>query len=226
MASWMMKTESIFKSFGSGDKELKVLKDISIEIEEGSLTILKGTSGSGKTTLLNIIGGLDNPTSGDVILEDKNLTKMKKKERESYQMGKISYIFQSVALLSKLTAYENVEIGLRIAGLKPKERDERAKHCLKLVGLSQRMYHFPHEMSGGEQQRVAVARALAIGSKLILADEPTAELDSHTGLKIIEIFKKLVEEEGVTVIMTTHDPDIMEFASRVYTLEDGVVVNE
>lgn len=226
MAKCMMKTTAIYKSFGSGDHEVKVLKDINIEIEEGSLTILRGTSGSGKTTLLNILGGLDDPTSGEVHFEDKNFTKMKGKERESYQMGKISYIFQSVALLSKLTAYENVEIGLRIAGLKHKEREERAKHCLKIVGLSGRMTHFPHEMSGGEQQRVAVARALAIGSKMILADEPTAELDTQTGLKIIQIFKDLIEKEGVTVIMTTHDPDVMEFANQVYTLEDGVVVNE
>lgn len=226
MTDWIMKGENISKSFGTGDKEVKALNNVTIDIKRGSLTILKGSSGSGKTTLLNILGGLDQPTVGKVYFDDRELTSMKHKKREAFQLGKIGYIFQSVALISKLTAYENVDIALRIIGMKSKERHDKCVKYLSLVGLGQRLKHYAYELSGGEQQRVAIARSLAVGHDLILADEPTAELDVKTGLKVIKIFKNLIEQEGATIIMTTHDPDLLSIADCIYTLKDGVIIDE
>ncbi len=200
------------------------LKGISMSIEENKLTILKGRSGSGKTTLMNIIGALDYPSSGQVFFGDDDIVKLSEDKRDLIRRRDIGFIFQSVALVSMMTAYENVEFGLRISGYPLKERRERAETCLQLVGLSKRSHHLPTELSGGEQQRVAIARAIAHKPKVIFADEPTAELDTNTGLQVVKIFKDLVERDNATIVMTTHDPGLMEIADKVYEIEDGALL--
>lgn len=214
-------TKGINKIFPlpNGEK-LHVLKNMDLEVPEGKLTILKGRSGSGKTTLMNLLGALDNPTSGEVFFENDNISKMSERKRCRFRRKKIGFIFQSVALIPTMTAYENVEYMLRLAGVK-KNRKDRVVECLRMVGLASRMNHMPQELSGGEQQRVAIARAFVHKPKVIFADEPTAELDTNTALQIVKIFKNLTDKEGVTIVMTTHDTGLMEIGDKVYELEDG-----
>ena len=202
------------------------LKDINVKIEEGKLTMLRGRSGSGKTTLMNLLGALDQPTSGKIYFKDQEITALSETKRDLLRRGEMGFVFQSVALISNMSAYENVEFGLRLAGAPAAERRERAEQCLELVGLGKRMTHRSHELSGGEQQRVAIARAIAHKPGLIFADEPTAELDTNMGLLVMQLFKKLVAEEGLTILMTTHDPNMVELADHVYVLDDGVIVDE
>ena len=221
----IIRAENIGRRFVTGKEAVNALKGINISVEKRKLTILKGRSGSGKTTLMNIFGVLDMPTEGRVYFEDKDISVLSEKSRDDLRRINIGFVFQSVALVSMMSAYENVEFGLRVAGYNPKERKMRSEECLGFVGLAKRMHHRPHEMSGGEQQRVAIARAIAHKPKIVFADEPTAELDTHMGLQIVRLFKELVEEEGITVLMTTHDPGMMEIADKVFTLEDGEVVD-
>jgi putative ABC transport system ATP-binding protein len=218
-------TDKLNRLFSVGDQKIHVLKDINLAVDSGTLTILKGRSGSGKTTLMNLLGALDTPSSGKIIFDGADITEMSEKQKDEVRRLKMGFVFQSVALISMMSAYENVEFGLRIAGFDPKYRKQRSEECLELVGLEKRMHHKPQEMSGGEQQRVAIARALAHKPRIIFADEPTAELDTHMGLKIVTLFKKLVEKEGITILMTTHDPGMMEVADKVYALEDGEIAN-
>ena len=201
------------------------LKGISLTVEEGQLCILKGRSGSGKTTLINILGALDYPTEGEVYFENLNITKTKTHDRDLIHREKMSFVFQSVALISMMTVYENVEFSLRIANVPINQRKKRVEECLSMVGLSQRINHLPAELSGGEQQRVAIARAIAHRPKVIFADEPTAELDTNTGLQVVQIFKDLIRKENTTIVMTTHDPGLMEVADKIYELEDGVLIH-
>lgn len=200
-----------------------VLKDINMEIPEGQMTILKGRSGSGKTTLLNLLGALDYPVSGSILFEDKEITGLNSKERALLRRNKIGFVFQSIALIPMMNAYENVEYALRLAEFKENKKD-RVTECLKAVGLAERMMHFPEEMSGGEQQRVAIARAVAHRPSVIFADEPTGALDTNTGLQVMKLFRELVEKEHITVVMTTHDPNIMRLGDRGYELEDGEII--
>ncbi|HWT27068.1 MAG TPA: ABC transporter ATP-binding protein [Mobilitalea sp.] len=217
----IIKTIGVNRYFPIPDGDpLHVLKNINMEIPQGKLTILRGRSGSGKTTLMNILGALDTASSGDVLFDNENLSKMSERKRCRLRRQMIGFIFQSVALIPTMTAYENVEYALRLAGIK-KSRKDRVNECLKMVGLGPRMYHMPQELSGGEQQRVAIARAIAHKPKIIFADEPTAELDTNMALQIVKIFKNLTEKEGITVVMTTHDTGLMDFGDRVYELEDG-----
>ena len=213
-------TESVKQSFpvASGG-EFVVLHDISIQIPEGKLTILRGRSGSGKTTLMNILSALDYPKAGEVIFDGNNLEKMSDAQREEFRKTNVGFVFQSVALIPMMTAYENVEFLLRLAKY-PGNKRKRAEECLKLVGLGQRMHHMPQELSGGEQQRVAIARAIAHKPRIIFADEPTAELDTATGLQVMKIFRELIQKEGVTIVMTTHDMGLLEIADCIYHLED------
>lgn len=204
--------------------ELHVLRDISFTVPEKKLAILKGRSGSGKTTLINLLGALDSPTSGEILIDGNNISAMNESEKELFRRKTIGFVFQSVSLIPMMSAYENVEFALRLAGIK-EERKERAIQCLKMVGLSGRMNHMPAEMSGGEQQRVAIARAIAHKPKVIFADEPTAELDSQTAATVVKLFKELVEKEDVTIIMTTHDQGLMGAGDVVLELEDGEIVN-
>ena len=223
MEEYLLETRQLGKCFGSGEREFWVLKDLNVTIPRGKLTILKGRSGSGKTTLMNQLGALDTPSTGDVLLEGRSILGMSDKEKTDLRRKKMGFVFQSVALMPMMTARENVELALRLAGIR-EDRRARVEECLGMVGLSKRADHFPQEMSGGEQQRVAIARAVAHKPLLILADEPTAELDTDTGLKVMRIFRELCEKEGVTVIMTTHDQGLMELADLAYELSDGQAV--
>lgn len=222
----IIKTENLCRQFKSGNEVVHALKNINISIMPNALTILRGRSGSGKTTLINLLGAIDQPTSGSIFFGDEDITKIPEGKRDELRRTTIGFVFQSGALISNMTAYENVEFGLRIAGYKSNERKGRAEECLNVVGLSKRMSHFPHELSGGEAQRVAIARSVAHWPKVIFADEPTAALDTNMGLQVVKAFKDMVEKEGLTVIMTTHDPNMIEIADYVYTLQDGEVVNE
>lgn len=224
MAS-LIRTENITRSFPSGDgQEIQVLKGLTLDIPAGKLTLLKGRSGSGKTTLMNILGALDPPTSGRIWFGEEELTAMSEEARGKLRRRRIGFVFQSVALIPMMNAYENVEFALRLAGSRDNWR-ERTMECLKMVGLSQRADHMPQEMSGGEQQRVAIARAIAHKPDVIFADEPTAELDTHTGLQVVRIFKELCANEGITIVMTTHDTGLMDIGDRVYELEDGAIIH-
>jgi putative ABC transport system ATP-binding protein len=197
------------------------LKGIDLDIPEGKLTILKGRSGSGKTTLLNILSALDDASEGSVVIEEQELSELKDKEKlRRYDIG---FVFQSVALIPIMNAYENVDFGLRLAEYEG-NRDARIKEVLNMVGLGGRMYHMPNQMSGGEQQRVAIARAVAHKPKVIFADEPTGALDTASGLTVMKLFKDLVAKEGITIVMTTHDPNLMELGDVVYEIEDGEIV--
>lgn len=224
--SIILSTKDVCRDFTTGNNiVVNALKNISIDIEEGKLTVLRGPSGSGKTTLINILGALDKPSSGEVLFNGKDITKLPEKKRDSLRRYDMAFVFQSIALVSSMTAYENVEFGLRLAKVPYSERDKRTREVMKNVGLEKRMFHRPGELSGGEQQRTAIARAIAHRPKIIFADEPTAELDSATSLRIVKLFKELVEKEGMTIVMTTHDPSMMEVADKVYTLEDGEIVD-
>ena len=207
----------------AGGETFWALKGIDLAIPEGKLTILRGKSGSGKTTLMNIISTLDLPTEGTIWFQEKEICSMREREREKLRRNQIGFIFQSVALVPMMTACENVEFALRLSGYQG-DRKARAQEALKLLGLGNRLDHLPQELSGGEQQRVAIARAIAHKPKVIFADEPTAELDTNTGLQVIKIFKNLLETEGVTIVMTTHDTEIMKLGDKVYQLEDGELV--
>jgi putative ABC transport system ATP-binding protein len=223
--SEIIRTEGLVRDFRSGSTVVHALKNVSIQLEKGKLTILRGRSGSGKTTLINLLGALDKPDSGVIQFNGKNITAAGEHTKTQLRRKNMGFVFQSVALISMMSAYENVEFGLRIAGYDKKKRSERAKECLSLVGLAKRMDHRPQELSGGEQQRVAIARAIAHKPDIIFADEPTAELDTHMGLQVVKLFKSLVESEGLTVVMTTHDPSMIEIADHVLTLEDGEIAD-
>lgn len=223
----VLSCENVKRAFTTADQTFWALKGVSLNIEKGKLTILKGRSGSGKTTLINILGALDYPTEGSVIFDGQDITKASEASRDKLRRSQMGFIFQSVALVSMMTAYENVEFGLRVSGRYKNgaERKDRAEHMLSMVGLSQRMRHLPQELSGGEQQRVAIARAIAHHPKIILADEPTAELDTTLGLQVIKVFRELVDTEGVAILMTTHDPGLQELADKLYEIEDGELIN-
>ncbi|MDE6874422.1 MAG: ABC transporter ATP-binding protein [Lachnospiraceae bacterium] len=219
----MIETKNVCREFPiAGGEPFQALKNISVKIPKGKLTILRGKSGSGKTTLINIIGALDTPTSGEVFLDGKNIVGVSDKEREQLRRQKIGFVFQSVSLIPMMTVYENVEFALRLSNYKG-DRKKRVEECLHLVGLGKRMQHMPQELSGGEQQRVAIARAIAHKPQVVFADEPTAELDTATSLAVIKLFKDLVQGQGVTIVMTTHDMALMNAGDMVYTLEDGSV---
>ena len=200
--------------------EFQALADICAEIPAGVLTILKGRSGSGKTTLLNIVGALDVPTSGSVLIGGQDVCRLSERARENLRRTRVGFVFQSVSLIPTMEAFKNVEFSLRLAGVK-KGRGERVEECLKMVGLGNRMHHMPAEMSGGEQQRVAIARAIAHRPRIILADEPTAELDSAMAAEVAHLFQEMTRREHVTIVMTTHDTGLMDAGDMVIELENG-----
>ena len=220
----MITVKGLKKGFPiAGGDTFWALKGMDLEIPKGKLTILKGRSGSGKTTLMNILSALDYPTEGEVFFRGDNIVQMNESARSLLRRMKIGFVFQSVALIPMLSAYENVEFALRMAKYKG-DRRARAEECLKMVGLGNRMNHMPQELSGGEQQRVAIARAIAHRPEILFADEPTAELDTNTGLQVVKIFKELCAAEEVTIVMTTHDTGLMEVGDVIYQLEDGELV--
>ncbi len=220
----ILRTAALCREFQSGHETVRVLQNINIEIMRGSLTMLKGRSGSGKTTLINLLGALDRPTSGQVFFEDQEIVSLPDRRRDHLRRRHMGFVFQSVALISSMTAYENVEFGLRIAGFDARLRRKRVEEVLEMVGLDKRMKHRTQELSGGEQQRVAIARAIAHRPAVIFADEPTAELDTTMGLQVVGLFRSLTEKEGLTIIMTTHDPNMIELANQVFSLDEGVQV--
>ena len=202
---------------------IPALRGINLNVEAGSFVTLKGRSGSGKTTLLNCLAGLDKPTSGSVLVLGHDLMKMSDEELTGWRREQIGLVFQSFGLLPTLSAYENIELLLRIKGDEYEARNKRALECLEIVGLSKWKDHRPYEMSGGQQQRVAIARALANHAQLILADEPTGELDSKTTRELLLFFRELVESQHITMLMVSHDALVDQYVHQVLTLKDGVI---
>ena len=223
----MIEARNITRMFPVGGGEFYALRHVDIDIPAGKLTILKGRSGSGKTTLMNILSALDTPTEGDVSFDGQAYSEMGKVQKEQLRRGEIGFVFQAVALIPIMNAYENVDFAMRLAaqGLSAKAVDERIKETLAFVGMEDRMRHMPGQMSGGEQQRVAIARAVAHRPKVVFADEPTGALDTESGLRVMQLFRNLIEREGVTIVMTTHDPNLMELGDVVYELEDGEIID-
>jgi len=217
----LVRVEDVSRTFEVGHQTINALKNVSFEVTSGEFVAVIGRSGSGKTTLLNVIAGLDKATSGHVFIGGHDVSSMSDKELTELRRHKLGFVFQSFGLLPLLSAYENVEIALRIAGAPIRERGRRTRELLDLVGLGRRSHHRPYELSGGEQQRIAIARALANKPTLILADEPTGELDSTTATQIFQLLQDVIEQEGVTIITTTHDRLVMEKARRVIELADG-----
>ncbi|TLS49491.1 ABC transporter ATP-binding protein [Paenibacillus antri] len=220
----MIRARGVTRVFGRGGSAVHALRGVDLTVPAGKLVALRGRSGSGKTTLINLLGTLDRPTDGMIELDGVDTTRLTDRQRDELRRTRIGLIFQSYALVPYMSGLENVEFGLRLSGVTPSASRDLAEKALSLVGLKKRMHHRPFELSGGEQQRVAVARAIAHRPKLVLADEPTAELDSRTGLSIVGLFRELVENEGLSIVMTTHDPAMMEIVDHVYALEDGVIV--
>jgi putative ABC transport system ATP-binding protein len=222
----LLDVRDVRKSFASCGGRIEVLKGIGLSIEEGRLTMLRGRSGSGKTTLLNLLGGLDRPSEGEVYFRGQPLHARTDKELTVLRRREIGFVFQSYALLPLLTAWENVELSLRMAGASRSEWKERTARCLELVGLTKRADHRPTELSGGEQQRVAIAKAVAHRPALLLADEPTAELDTRTAARMIAVFRDIIEAERIAICMTTHDSKLWEAADVVYHMADGRISSE
>ena len=220
----LVRVENLSRTFEAGGQTINALRDVSFEVNRGDFVAVIGRSGSGKTTLLNIVAGLDRPSCGSVFIEDADVSAMSDSQLTELRRHKIGFVFQSFGLLPLLSAYENVEVALRIAGAGIRERSRRSHELLELVGLTRRANHRPYELSGGEQQRVAIARALANRPALILADEPTGELDSTTAATIFQLLLDVIEREGVTIITTTHDRLVMEQAQRVLELADGALL--
>lgn len=223
----IIEARNITRMFPVGDGEFYALKHVDIDIPAGKLTILKGRSGSGKTTLMNILSALDTATEGDISFDGQAYSGMEEAQKEQLRRKEIGFVFQAVALIPIMNSYENVDFAMRLAepGLTAKEIDERIRETLALVGMEERMRHMPGQMSGGEQQRVAIARAVAHRPKVVFADEPTGALDTESGLRVMQLFRNLIEKEDVTIVMTTHDPNLMELGDVVYELEDGEIID-
>lgn len=219
--------QNIKRYFKAGDgTTVHALDGVSMEIKKGTLAILKGRSGSGKTTLLNILSALDMPTDGSVQFLDKNLEQMTEKDREMLRRYEMGFVFQSIALIPTMTAYENVEFALRLAknDVINENTHDRVSELLERVGLSKRMDHMPDQLSGGEQQRVAIARAVVHRPKVVFADEPTGALDTASGFEVMRLFRELIDDEDITIVMTTHDPNLIELGDEVFELSDGIVI--
>ncbi len=222
----VVKIENITRTYQIGKLETHALRGVSLTINNGEFTALVGPSGSGKTTLLQMIGCLDQPTSGRINIDGKEVTSLNRNQRADMRKGHIGFIFQFFALIPTLTAYENVEMPLLLNGHSPKERRDRVMELLKAVDLTERANNRPDQLSGGQQQRIAIARALAPKPALVLADEPTANLDTENGKHVMDLMQKLNKDTGVTFIFATHDPRVIHYAKRVVTLEDGLIVKD
>lgn len=221
----VIELKDIVKSYQMGDTVVYALNHVTVNFEKGKFTSIVGPSGSGKSTMMNILGCLDRPTSGEYILEGKNIANYTDDELAHTRNQKIGFVFQSFNLLNRLTAVENVALPLIYAGVNLEERTQRAEKALTDVGLGSRMYHKPNEMSGGQRQRVAIARALINNPAIIMADEPTGNLDTKSTLEIIDIFEKL-NHEGKTVIMVTHEPELAAMTQRILVMRDGRLTEE
>lgn len=222
----ILELKNVNKIYNSSEVKVHAVNDVSLNFTEAEFTAIVGPSGSGKTTLLNLIGGLDVPTTGEIIICGTNLSKLKSSQLIDFRLNNIGFVFQSYNLIPVLSAKENVEFIMTLQKWPEKKRDERTIELLKAVGLGDRMNSRPSKLSGGQQQRVAVARALASKPKFILADEPTANLDSKSAATLLEIMEKLNHEEKITFIFSTHDPRVVKMAHRVISLEDGKVSSD
>jgi putative ABC transport system ATP-binding protein len=217
----LVRVTGLSRDYPSGDGVVHALRDVDLAVERGQLLAVRGRSGSGKTTLLNLIGGLDRPTRGTVVVDGHEISAMPEGDLVHVRRRTIAFIFQSFGLVPILTAAENVEVPLRLVRAEPKARDRRVAELLEMVGLADRAKHRPYELSGGEQQRVAIARALANQPSLLLADEPTGQLDLETGHRIMTVLRSVVASEGITAIVATHDQAMMDVADRIVELHDG-----
>lgn len=221
----MIKVENLCKSFRTEEVETIALNNVSFEVEDGEFVAIMGPSGCGKSTLLNILGLLDNPTSGKYWLGDKEVANLKEKDRTNVRKGEIGFVFQSFNLIDELNVAENIELPLTYMGVKPAERKERVHEIMKRMAISHRANHFPHQLSGGQQQRVAIARAVVFNPKMILADEPTGNLDSKNGAEVMRLLTEL-NQDGTTVVMVTHSEHDAAMAKRIIRLFDGEIVKE
>jgi len=222
----VIETNNLIKIYQQGDIEVKALNDVSINFQQGEFTAIVGPSGSGKTTFLNSIGGLDTPTSGKVVINDTDITNLKSNELIDFRLRNIGFVFQAYNLIPVLTAKENVEFIMLMQGDSASDRKSRAEELLNAVGLSDQINRRPGQLSGGQQQRVAVARALASKPKFVLADEPTANLDSTSTSNLLDIMHRLNKEENMTFILSTHDQRVIDRAKRIITLEDGKILSD
>jgi putative ABC transport system ATP-binding protein len=222
----VIETNNLIKIYQQGDIEVKALNDVSINFQQGEFTAIVGPSGSGKTTFLNSIGGLDTPTSGKVVINDTDITNLKSNELIDFRLRNIGFVFQAYNLIPVLTAKENVEFIMLMQGDSASDRKTRAEELLNAVGLSDQINRRPGQLSGGQQQRVAVARALASKPKFVLADEPTANLDSTSTSNLLDIMYRLNKEENMTFIFSTHDQRVIDRAKRIITLEDGKILSD
>lgn len=221
-----IEVENVERVYHAAAEPVYALRGINLRLPTGQFIALKGRSGSGKTTLLNCLGGLDQPTTGHITIYGRSLDNMDDQALTQWRQKEVGFIFQSFGLLPTLSAFENVELMLRIAQMPRKERHQRARQCLTLVGLEKWQDHRPYEMSGGQQQRVAIARAIANRPRLLLADEATGELDSETAREILSLFQTLVRQEGVTILLASHDGLVTEYVDQVFHLQDGRIVSE
>ena len=222
-ARLVIQLDHIHKTYTMGDVEVHALRGVSLTIREGEFVAIMGASGSGKSTTMNILGCLDQPTKGRYVLDGEDVSEMSKDQRADIRCQKIGFVFQGFNLLSRTSALENVELPMLYAGVETGQRDQRAMEALASVGLAGREQNHPNQLSGGQQQRVAVARALVNNPALILADEPTGNLDSRTSVEVMEIFQQLNRERGITLVLVTHEPDIADYAQRVVVFKDGKI---
>jgi putative ABC transport system ATP-binding protein len=222
--STIIETHGLQRIYKVGAREVQALRGVDLKIESGHFIALKGRSGSGKTTLLNCLSGLDRPTAGSVEVYGKKLIDMTEDALTEWRRKEVGFIFQSFGLIPILSAFENVELMLRIAGVPGKERKSRTLYVLNLMGLTKWIHHRPYELSGGQNQRVAIARALANQPRLILADEPTGELDSSTSREILGLFRQIVEQEHITLLMSSHDPLVDGYVDQILHMQDGQIV--
>jgi len=222
----LLALKGITKEYKLGKTIVRALRGLDIDIEEGEIVAIMGPSGSGKSTLMHILGALDTPTGGTAILDGQDLQRLKERQLVTLRGKRIGFVFQTFNLVQTLSAQQNVELPMIFQGIRKGERARRAKELLSKVGLADRVRHRPNELSGGERQRVAIARALANDPEIILADEPTGNLDSESGAPILDLLKKLSTDDGKTVIIVTHDPDATAIADRIVRLRDGCVVEE
>ena len=222
----VIRTSNVSREFVLGQERVQAVRAVNMELTPGHFALIRGKSGSGKTTLLNLIGGLDRPTSGAVFYLERDLHQFSEREMTRWRRTKAAFIFQAFALIPGLTAAENVDVPLRIAGANPRAAGERALHYLDLVGLAPRAHHRIYELSGGEQQRVAIARALVKEPELLLADEPTGELDQATGQGVLALLRTMARERNIAVCVTSHDPTAADFADEVYGMRDGMLSSE
>ncbi len=220
----LVTVSEVCRTFGRGEAAVQALRGVSFTVRQGQLVVVYGRSGSGKTTLLNITGGLDVPTSGTVHVAGRNVSRMTESERTMFRRNKVAFIFQSFGLIPMLSAAENIGIPLRITAIDARTREERVRLLLSVVGLEEHAMQRPNELSGGQQQRVAIARALAGSPQLLIADEPTGQLDYETGRQIIRLLRTVVRSEGITALVATHDTELMDLADDVLRLEDGRLV--